>query len=146
MQFTLGNPAETSQVELASIQIDGQPRTRAEVGKRRRAFLAKRSRSTLGELIRIHPKPGQSTGFYARYLGTAPGGIEVIPALTDRRSVLVRFAGASSGDFASYQPEDEVYVVAGLAQDATADRLVLAGQQVRRLQEPNAPVAASGNF
>jgi len=141
-RFTLVDPGQALFVELSAIQKDGDPRSRAVVGRQRRrsTFASAPARTKLASMLRIHPMPGQNVGFAGRYAGWRQQGVEVLGSLTDRRPVLVEFPGKSADDFSLYQTDDEVYIVGMLSQSASPGRLVLRGSSIRRLEEPNAPI------
>ena len=129
---------------LWGIEKQGEPRSRAEVGmqRSRASFASKPKRTALANMLRLHPLPDENIGFAARYGGWRQQAVEVFASLADRRAVRVEFPGTSSQDFTRYQPDDDVYVVATLSENASPDRLILRGASIRRLQEPNAPVSA----
>ena len=142
VRFTLRDSSQTVLAELAAIQRESQSWSRAEPGSRRTRFLRKPARSTLAELIRIHPEPGRTCGFHARFIALERETVAVCPSQNDRRTVLVEFPGARAADFAAYRPDDEVYVVAAASGESSADRLVFRGLEIRRLEEPTSPVSA----
>ncbi|NQT15868.1 MAG: hypothetical protein HQ582_24140 [Planctomycetes bacterium] len=145
-RFRLTEPSQATLVELAAIQRVDETRSRAVVGfeRRRASFDSDRRLGVLARLIRIHPQPGESIGFAARYGGFGQRGVELHPSPTDQRIAWVEFAGASEADFSLYQPGDEVYAVATLCSESSTDSLILTGISIRRLQEPNSPVSATG--
>ena len=122
-------------VELSSIRA-------AE--ERPRGGLAALPRTELAALLRIHPSAGVTTAFQARYGQWQAQGLCLYPSLSDRRPVVVEFAGKSAQDFAAYRPDDAVYVVAALSTKASPSRLVLRGLSIRRLEKPESPVTAGG--
>ncbi len=140
-QFALTDLSRGILVELTAIQKLDPPGTRAVVGVRRSQipFDADRNRSELARMIRIHPLPGQTRKFFARFGGVGPQGVLLHPGEDDRRSVRMELPGASEEELASYRPGDRVYAVAQIAPESTADRLVLRGESMRRVDGPDRP-------